>query len=99
MGGVDRYATMAAPPLELGRISLSRPDLEGFQADIAFAVGFTSLFNVAGNPAMSVPLSWNDAGLPIGIQFAGSYGDESGLYRLAAQLELARPWKERRPAA
>ena len=91
--------TMAAPPLELGRISLSRPDLEGFQADIAFAVGFTSLFNVAGNPAMSVPLSWNDAGLPIGIQFAGSYGDESGLYRLAAQLELARPWKERRPAA
>ncbi len=89
--------TMASPPLELGRLSLSRPDVEGFQTDIAFAVAFTSLFNVAGNPAMSVPLAWNEAGLPIGIQFAGPYGNESGLYRLAAQLEQASPWKDRRP--
>jgi Asp-tRNA(Asn)/Glu-tRNA(Gln) amidotransferase A subunit family amidase len=46
---------------------------------------------------MSVPLYWNDAGLPIGTQFAGRFGDEATLFRLAAQLEAARPWKDRFP--
>ncbi len=89
--------TLTAPPLPLGRISLSNPDLEAYQRDIATAVGFTQLFNASGHPAASVPLYWNDAGLPIGIQLAGRFGDEATLFRISAQLEQARPWFHRRP--
>jgi amidase len=58
---------------------------------------YTAVFNATGQPAMSLPLWWNVEGLPIGMQFVGRYGDEATLFRLAGQLERARPWFERRP--
>jgi amidase len=60
-------------------------------------VPFTPLANVTGQPSMNVPLHWNAAGLPIGTLFTGRFGEEATLFRLAAQLEAARPWKQRRP--
>jgi amidase len=61
------------------------------------ATANTMLFNMTGQPAASLPLCWNDAGLPIGIQFAARFGDEATLFRLAGQLEQARPWFDKRP--
>ncbi|HJV63402.1 MAG TPA: amidase [Albitalea sp.] len=58
-------------------------------------IPFTPLFNVTGQPAMSVPLHWNDAGLPIGMQLAARLGEDATLFRLAGQLERARPWFDR----
>ena len=58
---------------------------------------FTPLFNVTGQPAMSVPLHWNVAGLPVGMQFVARLGEDATLFRLAGQLERARPWFEQRP--
>jgi amidase len=57
----------------------------------------TMLFNMTGQPAMSVPLFWNGEKLPIGIQLAARYGEEATLLQLASQLEQARPWMHRQP--
>jgi len=60
-------------------------------------IPYPPLFNITGQPAMSVPLSWNADGLPIGVQLAGRFGDDGTLFRIAGQLERARPWANRWP--
>lgn len=60
-------------------------------------IPWTPLYNATGHPAMSVPLHWNGAGLPIGVHFVSRLGDEATLFRLAGQLERARPWFDRLP--
>jgi amidase len=61
-------------------------------------IPWTPVFNVTGQPAMSVPLHWNEEGLPIGMHFVGRWGDEATLFRLAGQLEKAKPWFDKSPA-
>lgn len=90
--------TMAVPPVRLGVLSPSNPDRAEQLGTLLRSVGFTQLGNATGSPAMSVPLFWSESGLPIGAQFMGRRDDEATLFRLAAQLEAARPWFDRRPA-
>jgi amidase len=89
--------TMQVPPTPLGSFEPS-PDDPGRSIRLALSfVPFTRTQNITGDPAMSVPLYWNRDNVPIGVQFAAPSGAEGTLFRLAAQLEKARPWAERRP--
>lgn len=92
--------TLAEPPARIGRFA---PDNEDFldhrlgPAGILPYSPFCPAFNASGQPAMSVPLSWNAAGLPIGVHFAGRFGADETLIALAAELEAAAPWFNKRP--
>ena len=87
--------TLAKPPVKLGVLSLDDPARYGKEV-LEFSP-YTALYNVTGQPSMSVPLHWTADGLPVGVMFSGRFGDEATLFRLAAQLEKAKPWADRKP--
>ena len=88
--------TLARTSLPLGVVRMDG-SLEKYEEGLAPMVPFTSVCNAAGVPAMSVPLEWTEDGLPIGMHFVARYGAEALLFSLAAQLEQAHPWRDRRP--
>ena len=90
--------TLATPPVKLGKLSLSQ-DNAAYEKEAISASAFTMLYNATGQPAMSVPLHWTPDGLPVGVMFAGRYGEESLLFQLAGQLEQASPWFNKVPPA
>jgi amidase len=85
--------TLGMPPLELGEIDTSSTSF----TKVGDFAPFTAAQNSTGQPAVNLPLYWNNAGLPIGVQFVGRFGDEVTLLRLATQLERTDPWRDRHP--
>ena len=98
----ERHDVLLSPTI--ARVSLPLGDVrmdgssEQYQQGLAPMVAFTSVCNAAGVPAMSMPLAWSEDGLPIGLQFIGRFGAEEMLFSLAAELEHAQPWRDRKPA-
>jgi amidase len=90
--------TLAEPPAPIGTFT-NDPDAPlSPMVRAAAYVPFTPPFNSSGQPAINLPLHWNSAGLPIGVQLVAGYGREDVLLRVAAQVESATPWANRRPA-
>ena len=88
--------TLATPPVKLGKLSLNQ-DNATYEKEAISTSAFTMLYNATGQPAMSVPLHWTPDGLPVGVMFAGRYGEEALLFQLAGQLEQASPWFDKLP--
>ena len=88
--------TLATPPVKIGKLSLNQEN-GPYEKEAISVSAFTMLYNATGQPAMSVPLHWTPDGLPVGVMFAGRYGDEMTLYQLAGQLEQASPWFDKVP--
>ena len=85
-------------PPKLGWIDMMMEDLDEYWRRVFHFSPFTVWFNTTGQPAMMIPLGLNADGFPIAVQAVARYGDEASLFRLAAQLEEARPWFNRKPA-
>ena len=87
--------TMASPPVPVGYISEAPP--EEYGARLFNYMGDTGVYNQTGQPSISLPLHWSNAGLPMGMMFSAAYGNDALLLQLAGQLENAAPWREKRP--
>jgi amidase len=90
--------TLALPPQPLGKYSQNQ-DMEAiaFFAMCDDIGQFLPLFNITGQPAITLPLCWSEAGWPMGMQFVGRFGEEETLIRVASAFEEAMPWRDRIP--
>jgi amidase len=88
--------TLAQPPAKVGGLRNDDDPALDFENQKRFTP-FTAPYNMSGQPAVSIPLHWNEDGLPIGVQLVGRPGDEVTLLRIAAQIEAAEPWAQRKP--
>ncbi|ADC49354.1 putative amidase [Alkalihalophilus pseudofirmus OF4] len=86
-------------PAKIGLLNANNPTIDAKQwtEQIFTYAPFTNLFNATGQPSISLPLKTSQSGLPIGMQFTGRFADETTLLQLAAQLEEALPWNDRKP--
>src|SRR5260370_1353409 len=89
--------TLCLAPLRIGELNTMSEDLSHIAPILRRYMPATSMFNMSGQPAMSVPLAWNSAGLPLGMMFAARFGDEATLFRLAVQPQQERPWRDKLP--
>lgn len=90
--------TLPYAPYRLGVLNANAPTTADEWMQNAFGYcAFTALYNLTGQPAMNVPLHWSSEGLPVGVQFVSRFEDEATLFRLAGQLERARPWAKQTP--
>lgn len=89
--------TSPVPPPRLGELA-PNIDMAELSRGLGRVTSFTMAFDVTGQPAISLPMDWNEAGLPIGVQLVAPVGREDLLFQLAARLEEARPWIDRRPS-
>ena len=87
--------TLAQPPAPVGGLRNDADPAADFEAQKRFTP-YTAVYNMTGQPAVTVPLCWVE-GLPIGVMLAGRPADEATLLSLSAQLEAARPWRDRHP--
>jgi amidase len=87
--------TTLTPPPKIGHLDPVNVAPRDFNRRQSYAFGYTPPCNMTGQPALSLPLGLSSDGLPIGMMFAGRYGDEATLIRLGAQLEEAAPWSGR----
>ncbi|MGO4449896.1 amidase family protein [Phyllobacterium sp. TAF24] len=87
---------LRTPPVKTGHIAGNLPFEVLWERLLDYAM-YTAIDNMLGNPAMSVPLHWTEAGLPVGMHFSARKGDERTLFEIAYELEDARPWALRAP--
>jgi len=88
---------LGEPPVRLGWLDMTMDDVSEYWRRIAAFTPFTVAFNLTGQPAMALPMGSTADGLPLSVQLVAPFGDEATLFRLAAQIEAARPWIARRP--
>lgn len=90
--------TLAMAPAKLGWIDMNSSDPSSYGERMAHYSPMTAVYNISGNPSMSVPLHWSEQGLPVGTMITAGFGNEACLYRLAGQLERMAPWADNRPS-